>query len=170
MFTDIKKANKTVYVLAALLAISIFLVIMLADIFGGRRFNDPVKDSEAKSHIDKYRGAWTFNTKSKIIWYDIDSIRRYINPKGTFDELTSNMTGSPDCRWAVGFYPMKRDDANGKTRLDFLIVPTLVSNKDGSVIDFNDSKNAALYASKTGAAINPACADCTGYDAGHIWP
>lgn len=170
MITNIKTANKVIYILAGALVIAIVIFLKIADIFGGgHNFNDPVPDSDAANYISKYRNSWTLTQKTYGVWYEIEALRNYTKPGGIFDDLTKNLKGATDCRWVVGFYPERRPDANKDNRLDFLVVPTLVSNKDGSIIDYGDQKGSTGY-SRIGTPTSVPCSDCTGYDAGHLWP
>jgi len=137
--------------------------------------NDFIKemhDSNAKKRIKDFRDNYRLDI-SKGVYYDSADLRNYLDVVYPYLKARTGADTSL-YSWKIGFYCMRRPKGTdeGPIRLDFLVVPTLVRKTDAFVIDFYDSSH--YYKPRPGVhtppITDPPCTNCTGYDAGQLWP
>jgi hypothetical protein len=164
---DIVKANRLIAVLGVLLLSSIILFLLIGGVFSRiPPFHDPVPNADANDQIDAYRESITLRQKTKVIWYDADDVTSYLN--NTYADWTKNFSAPTGYDWGIGFYTIRRE-VDGESRLDFMIIPTLKKTDGPEILDFRDEEVFNRYYRRD-VPIAGLCADCTGYDKGHIWP
>lgn len=187
IINNLKTANLIILVLFILLIIALFKILQL---LGGLRkrgikinFLKPVPNPDAKHNMKLYRGWTIFLKDTKAVFYSKEAIQNYINAFDSFSK--DKMRGVTGLDWAIGFYPMYKEDNDGKTRLDFLIVPTPANiNYAGTtketinvpeeydfyealkLTDLSDIQKSP-YRMKTN---DNQIAENIGYDTGHIYP
>ena len=173
--------NIIIAVLALALCISFFFVhkeksFLPSDgseeSYGTIHFWQPVNDSTVKSDMAKYRNQLTLRKKSYGVIYDDATVKIYVD--SVYTKLIASYVDPPKGYvWKMGFYFVRKLNEEGKRKLDFYVIPTLITPK-GEVLDFFDPKNAVYYTPKikrTGKPKeNEICDTCNAYDAGHLWP
>jgi hypothetical protein len=172
LINNLRTANRIIIVAGILLIATAFVIANVAGVFDkkGYPFVDAMPETTAFDNIDDYRDSWTLRPKTEIVMYKESDLLNYI--QNILPDLKSTLPGLPtNCEWRVGFYTMRRPypRADSKSRLDFLVVPTLYDTITGQVYDFRDPANSARYR-RSGTTSRTQCLECIGYDAGHLYP
>lgn len=149
-------------------------------------FRKPIPNSDSQHNMSVYRTWSIFLKDTKGVFYTRESIQQYLH---NFDAISKDkMVGKPGYDWVVGFYPMYVKDKDGKTRLDFLVVPTPAQVKNAgkndedisNIYDFYEALNLSetekpnspylKKASPNPSILNDDIAEDIGYNTGHIYP
>jgi len=176
----VKRLKIIIIIIGTLLAISLYILYlkerMRFAVSFKSSFTQPVPHKTAAEAIDNYRSIPSFpvfTKRSHGVVYAKEDIITYLNT--TFVKITNDLPGNDSCKWVVGFYYMKKFDAAGKRKMDFLVIPTLYDTSTlhyGNVYDYFDPANKRMYKHKTPstptAQDDPA--DFDAYDAGELWP
>jgi len=161
-----------IIVLIAIIAIILYIYFKRDSI--GSNFDRKVHNDTAFSHIDMYRGRWSAYTQTKIVWYDSNALRKYVNE--TFKNLVDNFDSlriSKDKRsWVVGFYFMRKDKSATERvpRLDFYVVPTIYDSSLKRPLDFADPIDWQEYLKYRKILTKGGDGDSLASNTGHIWP
>jgi hypothetical protein len=188
LFIDtLATARITIVALSILFVAAVLLVLYFGGFFSKPGlvvlFKKPVPNNTSEKNIKLYRNRISLLKDTGGVFYTKEEIEGYLS--GVFPKLTQSMAGENGYTWVVGFYPMHRKDDTGKTRLDFLLVPTpakVIIDVDGEkriteVIDFyehlgltGNEVNTSPYRESTPTVADPRLLADIGFDAGHLYP
>jgi hypothetical protein len=109
------------------------------------------------------------------VWYEIDSVKRYMDNKITvLIDTIKNRNGGKlpnDCKMVLGFYWMRKNDNASNRKLSFYVIPTIYNTKSFKVYDYFDSTYYKYYHRPNETQpLTSGRGDSLAYDDGTMFP